>query len=219
MPVLLLDAVNTVIEKPGLWDAYASILTNHSGYVDRQILKRNHQLISEVILFPDRTDQSFYDVFNTQLLYSLGIIPADHLLDEIYQTCRSLPWSACPDAFCLNLLQQDISILSNFHHGLKDILEDLFPGVFVHIINSEAERIRKPAGQYFQRALEFLTVDPSEVIYVGDSLKLDIAPAQAAGFNAWLLDRNDSFPCFYPKIRSLCQIADVFAGYYRSLPA
>ncbi|MCC5788449.1 MAG: HAD-IA family hydrolase [Opitutales bacterium] len=219
MNILLLDAANTIIEKKGLWNAYLSVLSDHHLKVDANTLRRNHKIISEMISFPDRTDKAFYDHFNSNLLYSVGIIPNDHLLDEIFHACRSLPWEPCPDAHWLNHLTLDIAVLSNFHHGLEKILGDLFPGVFSNIIDSEKERVRKPEGRFFQRAMEILSFEPSEVIYVGDSLKLDIAPALKAGFNAWLVDRDDDYPCFSRKIRSLKEISDILLDQNRPLSA
>jgi len=53
------------------------------------------------------------------------------------------------------------------------------------------------------RILEILNVKPDRILYVGDSLKLDIIPAQAIGIDAWLIDRDKNFTHFNKRIDSL----------------
>ncbi len=55
---------------------------------------------------------------------------------------------------------------------------------FQTILVSEAEGVRKPDAQIFQRALHRLDVAASEAVFVGDNPTADVAGAQAVGMKA-----------------------------------
>jgi putative hydrolase of the HAD superfamily len=63
------------------------------------------------------------------------------------------------------------------------------PGVKVlTIIDSDVVGVAKPDPKIFDFALPALRLDPSQVIYVGDSVKYDVRSAEAAGMTALHLD-------------------------------
>jgi FMN phosphatase YigB (HAD superfamily) len=202
--VLLFDAANTLIHKPDLWDAMLSVLKTNGIEVNKLELKKKHKVLSEIIHFPDRTSSEFYKNFNREVLISLGIVPNDQLLDAIFKSCSYLPWTAFEDTKVLKNLEPRKAILSNFNSSLVSHIESLFGNdVFNSIIGSEIEGIGKPDVQFYKRAIEILNVEPSKILYVGDSLKLDVIPAQSIGIDAWLIDRDDNFPYFNKKMSSL----------------
>jgi putative hydrolase of the HAD superfamily len=53
---------------------------------------------------------------------------------------------------------------------------------------------RKPSPEIFQKALRELGVNPSEAVFVGDTLGMDIKGAKAVGMNAILIVRETSTP-------------------------
>ena len=64
---------------------------------------------------------------------------------------------------------------------------------FDTILISDAEGISKPDRQIFHRALERLTVNPAQAVFVGDHPEVDVAGARAAGMQAvWRRDRSVS---------------------------
>ena len=77
--------------------------------------------MSEVIHFPDRTDQDFYKKFNSDLLYLLGIVPTTSLLDAVFKNCTYLPWEKFEDTSVLRELSVPLGIISNFKPGSKDL--------------------------------------------------------------------------------------------------
>jgi putative hydrolase of the HAD superfamily len=56
------------------------------------------------------------------------------------------------------------------------------------IIDSGVVGVAKPDPAIFDFALPSLDLDPSEVIYVGDSVKYDIRSAEAAGMTPLHID-------------------------------
>lgn len=200
MKVLLFDAANTLIHKPSLWDRIQEVLVRNNFEIDTNQLKERHKILSELILFPDRTSKIFYLNFNSELLLSLGIIPNDELLEELFANCTYQPWKAFDDCRYLNELNIRKAILSNFNSSLFDLIGELIgKDVFDEIIISENETARKPDVKFYQITIDRLGVAPNEILYVGDSLKLDIIPAKKLGINTLLIDRDEIYS--YPTER------------------
>lgn len=207
--VLLLDAANTLISKPAFFPKFFSVLQSHGYPVEEKTFRYHHKLLSEAIVFPDKTSRDFYAGFNAEILYSLGIIPTQALLDELFTGCSYLPWEPFADTSALGRWEGPISVLSNFHKGLTDLLEPFFPSVFDSLSISENSQYRKPDPRFYQEAVDRLGVQASDIVYVGDSPKLDLEPALAVGMNAWVIDRDDFYPACQRRILSLHQIFDL----------
>ncbi|WP_214228886.1 HAD family hydrolase [Pedobacter sp. B4-66] len=204
---ILFDAANTLIHKPDLWDRILQVLSNNNITVDQMELRRKHKVLSEIIHFPDRTSSEFYKTFNYEVLISLGIVANDKVLDEIFKACSYLPWRAFEDTESLKNLKINKAILSNFNSSLQDLIETIFgKTVFDVIIGSEVEKVSKPDIQFYKRAIEILNVEPNRILYIGDSLKLDVIPAQSLGIDAWLIDRDQNFTHFDKRISSLKEL-------------
>lgn len=205
--LLLFDAANTLIHKPDLWSRIIDVLAANNITVDRLELKRKHKILSEIVHFPDRTSSDFYKTFNYELLLSLGIIADNKLLDEVFKACSYLPWKAFDDTNHIKEIKIKKAILSNFNSSLKNNIEGIFGDtLFETIIGSEIEGIGKPEIGFYKRALEILNIEPDRILYVGDSLKLDIIPAQSLGIDAWLIDRDENFKGFKKRISSLTEL-------------
>jgi putative hydrolase of the HAD superfamily len=186
---ILFDAANTLIHKPALWPSMQFVLEQHGYAVPVEKLQLHHKILSEAISFPDRTSIEFYHSFNAELLISLGIIPSEQLLNDIYKACSYLPWEGFEDTEWLNDCKLPIGVLSNFNNNLPGILQGLFNDIFSHIIVSESLQKRKPDIDFFQRAMEVIDLPANDILYIGDSLKLDIIPGKKIGFNTLLIDR------------------------------
>lgn len=206
---ILLDAANTIIHKPELWNRLDAVLTDHNFSISMSDLKRNHKIISETTDFPDKTDASFYRQFNTSLLYSLGILPTQQLLDDIFKACDNLPWMAFDDTKALGDIKHPVSILSNFHGSLGKLISELFRIDFSHFIISENENVRKPDVAFYQLAIKKIGLNPEQILYVGDSIRLDMEPALSLKMNAILIDRENYYPAFKNRIRSFADLAEV----------
>jgi putative hydrolase of the HAD superfamily len=211
---VLFDAANTLIHKPLLWDRMQSVL-NESGYdIPLSLLHRQHKMISEIIFFPDRTSEDFYNKFNSELLYSLGIIPGESMLKKIFDACTYLPWDIFNDVTALKSIELPLGIISNFSNRLPELVDEFFGNkLFNNILVSEKEGIAKPKLEFYNYALEVANVPASQILYIGDSIKLDMEPALKLGMRAVLIDRDNIFPFYSNRISSLCQINDCIDRY------
>lgn len=209
--ILLLDAANTIIHKPLLSVRFLEVLSANGFSVNPQTFKYHHKLLSESIIFPDKTSKDFYAQFNSELLYTLGIIPTSGLLDQIFSACSYLPWESFPDVDALSRWDGKIGVLSNFHKGLTDLLATLIPGKLEQLIISEESHYRKPDVRFFSQAIDQFKVAPSEIVYIGDSPKLDLEPALKVGMNAWLIDRDNFYPSCQKRLLSLHDVFDALA--------
>lgn len=202
---ILFDAANTLIHKPSLWTNYVKVLEDFGFAVSIKELKSKHKLLSEFIKFPDVTSEAFYNTFNKELLNALGIIDTPELLKEVFNACKYLPWEAFEDVkYLKNYKDYDMGVLSNFNSGLKQLLEKTVPSIdFKNVIISEDEKVAKPSIAFYNIAVEKIGLKPSEVLYIGDSLKLDIIPALEVGFKVKLIDRDNTYPSSRYSITSL----------------
>lgn len=205
---ILFDAANTLIHKPVLWEKIEGVLKEHEYTVERKQLKYAHKIVSEIINFPDRTTEAFYAQFNSKLLFSLGILPTQKLLTDLFKACTYLPWSAFEDSLSLKDLKTELGVISNFNISLEKILKDLLPVNFSHIIASENYDVRKPSMEFYQLGIQKTGCQPSEILYIGDSLELDIYPAKALGIHTCLIDREGHFPFYENRISSFDDIED-----------
>ena len=207
--VILFDAANTLIHKPKFFEKFYKVLQTEDYDVDIYDLKRNHKILSESIVFPDNTSKDFYQKFNAELLYSLGIIPNDQLHQKIYESCSNLPWEVFEDVRGLQFLKQEKIVVSNFRAGLNEILNDLCPNLFSNVFASENFSFRKPDIEFYTEVLEYINVPASEIVYVGDSLKLDIEPARKLGVKAYLIDREYYYPSFVDRIETMDELINL----------
>jgi len=206
---VLFDAANTLINKPVLWERYSKVLQNHGITIQEEELKYKHKILSEVIAFPDVTSKEFYNQFNAEILRSLGIVPTNSLLEAIFEACKYLPWEAFEDTKFIEKLQCPIGVVSNFSMNLRELLAKLFPNLTFNLIFiSEEEGVAKPSLEFYQKAAKKISCEPSKILYIGDSLKLDIEPALQMSWNVKLIDRENVYPNSDYAIRSLQQLVE-----------
>ncbi len=207
--IILFDAANTLIHKPLLFRKVEEVLNEFGYKVEREVLRRNHKFVSELIIFPDRTSKEFYMTFNKEWLNSLGLIPTKVMLDAVFSACSYLPWEKFDDTDMLEKLDTQFAVLSNFHGGLNSILEQQFGALFQELLVSENENVRKPNIEFYKRAMSKLKVKPEDILYIGDSIKLDLEPALKVGMNAYLIDRYNDYPYCKKRLSSLHELKEL----------
>ncbi|GAA3621326.1 HAD family hydrolase [Flavivirga jejuensis] len=205
---ILFDAANTLIHKPSLWTKYLQVLKDFGYNVSEKELKQKHKLLSEYIKFPDITSKEFYNSFNKELINALGIIETSELLDCIFNACKYLPWEVFEDVkYISNFSSCEYGVLSNFNSGLTEVLKEKIHHVnFKHIIISEEEKVAKPSIEFYNIALKKIGLKPNEILFIGDSLKLDIKPALEVGFKVHLIDREHIYTASKYRIESFKDI-------------
>jgi FMN phosphatase YigB (HAD superfamily) len=187
------DAANTLLHKPGLYPAMQGVLAARGIEVPLPVLAARHRLVSEIVLFPDTTSRDFYAEFNGHFVRSLGILPEPELLDALFAACSYLPWQPFADTTALAALHLPLGVLSNWDTSLPAKLAAIEGVRFAFVLGSAEQGVRKPDPRFFAKVMQSTGLDAAEIVYVGDSLKLDIEPALRAGMRAVLLDRDDLY--------------------------
>jgi putative hydrolase of the HAD superfamily len=203
---IFFDVAGTLLGKPTLYSIIQNTLQDFGHVVSIDEIKSKHKLLSEVIHFPDRTDKAFYEKFNSELLYLLGIVPEEAIVNSIFKNCTYLPWEAFDDTQILKEINLPMGVISNFNTSLKDKLEQFFGPVFQDVFVSEELEVAKPNIEFYQKALEKIPFVAHEVLYVGDSIKLDMEPASKLGFKVLIIDRDHFYPNSKNKISNLTEI-------------
>lgn len=209
---IFFDAANTLLHKPQLYPAIRDILLTHGISIPVDRISTNHQLLSEVITFPDRTSREFYLGFNTHLLHLLGIVPTHDLLESIFTACSYLPWAPFADTNELSNIHLPMGVISNWDTSLPEKLSLIKNTQFNWVLGSAKEGHRKPDASFFVKIMECTDFHAQDIIYVGDSLRLDIEPALALGINAILIDRNQLYPyATVPRIQNLGELRELIS--------
>ena len=203
---VLFDVSGTLLYKPTLYDTIFQVLNKNGYEVSLSEIKHKHKIISEVIHFPDNTDKQFYKIFNAELLYALGIIPNDTILENIFLKCSYLSWERFDDTDLLSQIRLPIGVLSNFNSSLKEKLNHFFGTIFDTILVSEELGMAKPSIEFYTKAIKKISIFPENILYIGDSLKLDIEPALKVGMKTLLIDRENYYPNSDYAIKDLKQI-------------
>jgi HAD superfamily hydrolase (TIGR01509 family) len=106
-----------------------------------------------------------------------------------------------------------IGIVSNFYGNLQAVCDEagLTPSTTV-TVDSTLVGCKKPDPRIFQAALDALRASPAEAVFVGDSLRRDMAGARGMGMrHVWLRARDaagNSGPCC-PEDQVIARLADL----------
>jgi putative hydrolase of the HAD superfamily len=134
------------------------------------------------------------------MLGELDIPDDGHLADVLYATFTDpanyeLFDDVVPTLDELEAAGLVLAIVSNFEAWLEDLLGTL--GVrdrFGVRVISGREGVEKPDLRIFELALERLSLDPAEAMYVGDNPEFDVVPAATLGMTPVLIDRRGRYP-------------------------
>jgi HAD superfamily hydrolase (TIGR01509 family) len=208
---LLLDVAGTLLVKERLHATIAKVLHDHGHDVDEAELARRHKLLSEVVEFPDETSREFYTGFNSHVLRAFGIVPSAELLHDVYDACRRLPWAPAPGAEVVFTLGVPVGVVSNWGGSLFDALQAMLPFDYSVVVASSDAGVRKPDPRIFAIAADRIGCEPADVAVVGDSFRLDVEPALAAGMAAVLVDPLDVFRQWPRRCRGLDELPRLLA--------
>jgi HAD superfamily hydrolase (TIGR01493 family) len=111
----------------------------------------------------------------------------------LFSACTYLPWEPFADTVALAGFRLPMGVLSNWDRSLPEKLASIENVRFDWILGSADQGVRKPDPAFFAKVMQSTGLAPADIIYVGDSLKLDIEPALRAGMRAILVDRDDLY--------------------------
>ena len=204
------DVANTLLHKPVLFERMAETLVKHGYKVTGEQLRYVHKIVSEAVTFPDTTSKDFYLGFNESFLYALGIAPSPELLNDLFNASTYLEWEPFADAVSLDKIKLPMGILSNWDLSLKNKLDTHLPFRFSWILGSQASGLRKPDPRFFSQMIEASGLSAHNILFVGDSPKLDVHPALNIGARAVLIDRYEYYPnAGFPRIKQLSEVCDL----------
>ncbi len=166
------------------------VLKEYSINIDASTLMHTHKLLSEIIQFPDKTSREFYQEFNYQYLIALGVNPKDEILNDIFKACSYLSWEAFSDVHHLNEIGLPMGIISNWDETIYAKLGEHINVKFDNIIGSKEFGTAKPSLRIYEHAIDKSGVNAEEILYIGDSIRLDYIPAKKLGIKALIVDRT-----------------------------
>lgn len=201
---IFFDVANTLLYKPAVYEKITEVLSEHGFDVDRDELLYKHKLISDLVEFPDQTNEQFYLQFNAQLLLSMGIEATPDLILELFKKCTYLAWEPFGDTEALHSLGVPCGIISNWDLNLRSRLTTHLNTPFTWVLGSMENGFRKPDQRLFLKITEQTGFEPEEILVIGDSIRLDIIPAVKLGMRGILIDRINLFPnTQFERIKSL----------------
>jgi FMN phosphatase YigB (HAD superfamily) len=207
---ILFDVADTLLHKPLLIPKVEKTLLQHGYVIPRPDIQRAHRAVREAITFPDRTDKEFYLGFNLRFLAVLGIMPSARIVEDIYLNCRELEWEPFDDVVALKSINMPIGIVSNWDVTLPQKLMLHGLDFFSPTLCSEAVGVAKPDLAFYCSAADCCGVLPEQILYIGDSISLDMEPSSAVGMQPVLLDRYGLSPHYSGyRISTLGELVDL----------
>jgi len=199
---VLIDVGDTLVHLDRSWDdVFRTNLASLDNYLvslglNIDVEKFNERLVR---IFNDASYQS--DLFKVEIpmeeiiskslrksgLQVLGVDLPTTATMEFYRP-EIEDWQLYSDAVeTLTKLRQDgyvMGVISNTKSdwAVRAILERRgLEGFFKTIVTSAAVKIRKPRSEIFTRALHDLDVNPSDAVFIGDSIEADVDGAKSMG--------------------------------------
>jgi putative hydrolase of the HAD superfamily len=80
------------------------------------------------------------------------------------------------------------------------------------VIDSHRVGVEKPDPAIFGFALRAMALDPARCLYVGDSVRIDVAGARGAGLAPVLVDPDGSAATPAPRVRALAELPDLLSA-------
>ena len=190
----LFDVGGTLLVKPGLGAALASVLEAAGIEISARTAAVRHRRFTEGVDVPDAPTRDDWMIHNRALLTALGA-PDDHeLAAAVFEALRSIEWQPAIGIDTLRRLDVPVGIVSNWDGTIEHRIRELLPVDPLCIVGSAHHGLRKPDPAIYLRACDLLETTPDRVAMVGDSPRLDIEPARALGMTTVLIDDLDVFP-------------------------
>lgn len=151
-----------------------------------------------------RPEKFYYYLLISELLEMHGLkADVEAYCNYMYASFGRLP--AYPDSRILKKLckKYTIAIITNADDiFVRKVLEsNRIPYHF--LMTSEMAKSYKPSIEIFEKTLQVANLDRHEVVFVGDSIRVDMMGATGAGIKGILIDRTGSYLDYAPRISNL----------------
>lgn len=205
------DAGETLVHPhPTFPDLFATILSREGYDVDLEMVRQRVHVISDRFssaardrelwtTTPERSRRFWHGVYRA-FFAELGIADSNGLIDSVYSGFTDLANYAMFDDVVpvlerLHAAGLTLGVISNFEEWLERLLEQLGVRTFFDVrAISGVEGLEKPDPAIFELAIERAGTTAARSVYVGDNPELDVAPAEAVGMHAVLIDRRGHHP-------------------------
>jgi len=208
---VLFDVGETLVHPAPSFPELFSIVVAAEGHArspqavidaSRAVFHRFSEAARDVELWttsPERSARFWKSVYE-RMLGELDIPDDGHLADVLYATFTDpanyeLFDDVEPALDELEAAGLVLAIVSNFEAWLEDLLGRL--GVrdrFGVRVISGREGVEKPDLRIFELALERLSIEATDAMYVGDNPEFDVVPAATLGMTPVLIDRHGRYP-------------------------
>lgn len=204
--VIFFDAAGTLIRLPrGVGHHYREVAARHGCELNVTALTAAFR--TAWTSMPARAttreprpddDRGWWRVLVNRVLDSLAVAPRaldrDAYFSEVYaEFTKPGVWELFPEVeeVLTNLaVRSELNVISNFDGRLRPILDGLgIANRFRHLVISSEVGADKPDPHIFEHALKLAGCAPSEAVHVGDDARCDWAGAEAAGLQAFRLER------------------------------
>jgi putative hydrolase of the HAD superfamily len=200
----------------------APLLAHYGASTDEHLHRRAHYVGMKAKSDRSEPEQT-WDAYDVAYVAAVGVDPAD--LDEAAfvlgrtRTPWLWRWMIPESRAALETLSRagvPMGVVSNASGQIEATLRreicQVGPGAHIEmrcIIDSHVVGVTKPDPAIFDHALAcFPEFERSRIIYVGDSVMMDIGAASAAGLHPVLLDPYDDHPgADFERIGSIAELA------------
>jgi putative hydrolase of the HAD superfamily len=86
---------------------------------------------------------------------------------------------------------------------------DLDPEIFNPLITASEMEKGKPDPEPFKKIIEYLGLEPSSIMMVGDSISSDLAPAKKLGMKTALVSEKESSPLADIKVKNIVELKEI----------
>lgn len=197
------DAVGTLIHpEPGVAEAYHAAASRHGSRLSAdEISQRFREVYSEFEeLPPERAETSEERELAKWREIVARVIPdlsnPENCFQDLFQWfSQPRAWRVYPDVadalVRLSASGLQVALASNFDRRLHQVCVGLpeLDQIRVRVVSSEVGW-RKPSSGFYRALVSQTSVDPGEIVMIGDSWLNDISGARAAGLQALWLDRR-----------------------------
>ncbi len=212
---VLFDLGGTLIKTAPVPFIFKRILLSHGIWVQEDFDEAFlDEIAKEMVHDYGLPYRKFWRIYNGKILRKMGLSEdleklADIVSDEWWEKADLELFPEVKDTL-LMLRSQGLKlgiVTNGFRRDIKDILfmVDL-TDQFDATVGVDDVGKPKPDKKIFLYALEKMSINPQEALFVGDNIELDYKGAEKSGLKPLLIDRNNKTCGDIRKIRNLKEV-------------
>ncbi|KUK81431.1 haloacid dehalogenase [Mesotoga sp. Brook.08.YT.4.2.5.1] len=215
---IIFDLFGTIVSNRRLFRPICSKMAEdvevQSEEIERDFVSLYRRYFNDCHKMPFQPERYYYYLLIADLIDKYKL-PGDmeSYCNYMYDSFSELP--VYPDSRVLKRICKDykVAILTN--------ADDVFVRKVVErnriphhvLLTSETARSYKPSEVIFNEVLLMLKLARNEVLFVGDSIQVDMLGAAGAGIKGILIDRSKSYFDYAPRIESLEDLPSLLRQY------